>query len=642
MNARLSSRRSLSVWLPCIAWLLLCGFNSTATARIVSLSLNAGEAYTIDGIDQDTTAEVRFGVNPHAFYANALTSTTLQIVAAERGDGTVRVEQKGEAVDYHVTVNAILPPMGASPLTLKDDRLGSGHEKLEPAISASPADLGTAMPSLGSSTTEPAPPAVTKAAEPVTPESESAPAAGTLTPGMTTTVVGETVAAAGPSAAATAPGSSVPVANDALLHQELGSPNPTGLLIPHQSQAPSEGPAEHTYTTDPPALNHTDALDREPGYNGKHYLPDDAISLMTGTSRVYDFPAGIRRVSVADSAIADIQVVSSHQLILVGHDAGFTTLVVWDNQGNYYERQIRTEKEGHQQVMLDVVVAEVNRTRIENQGIDISAALTKYGFSIASMAGTVAAPYTTALGFLGSPASNLEAFAPPGGTAFPLPLSSNITYGIAGQNSEISTNAFFQFLERHDLARILAEPQLLANSGEEAKFLSGGEIPIVIAQSLNTSVVFKQFGTSVVFVPTVIGKHDVELSVKPEVSKPDFSQGVQLFGFTVPAFITRRAETDVRLLEDQTLMIAGLMLDDNRATVKKVPYLGDVPYLGGLFRNTSYDHVKTELVISVTPHIVRPIPEGGELALPTRRGPLTEQEIKTEPLKTPDASRPRF
>ena len=102
----------------------------------------------------------------------------------------------------------------------------------------------------------------------------------------------------------------------------------------------------------------------------------------------------------------------------------------------------------------------------------------------------------------------------------------------------------------------------MANSGEKAEFLSGGEIPIVLAQALNTSIVFKEFGVSVIFVPTVIGKDDILLEVKPEVSQPDFAHGVSLFGFTVPAFVTRRAQTFVRLKNNQMLIIAGLLAAD--------------------------------------------------------------------------------
>jgi pilus assembly protein CpaC len=200
----------------------------------------------------------------------------------------------------------------------------------------------------------------------------------------------------------------------------------------------------------------------------------------------------------------------------------------------------------------------------------------------------------------------------------------------------------FQILEQHDLAKILAEPVLIAASGEQAKFLSGGEIPIVIAQALNTSIVFKQFGTSVVFVPTVIDNDEIELQVAPEFSQPDFTQGVQMFGFTVPAFVTRRAQTLVRMKENQTLIIAGLMLDNSTSEVRKTPYLGDIPYVGYLFKHTSYHRTKSELVMTVTPEIIRPIPAGTRVALPTDRGPLSPEEIRTRPLSQPDASRPRF
>jgi pilus assembly protein CpaC len=164
----------------------------------------------------------------------------------------------------------------------------------------------------------------------------------------------------------------------------------------------------------------------------------------------------------------------------------------------------------------------------------------------------------------------------------------------------------------------------------------------VVAQALNTSIVFKQFGTSVEFVPTVVGRNDIELLVKPEVSEPDFAEGVSLFGFTVPAFVTRRAETMVQLKDNQTLIIAGLILHEKKTEVQKVPYLGDVPYLGGLFRNTSYSNTETDLVMSVTPQIVRPLPDGASVYNPTAVPELTTEEIETRRLAQPDASRPRF
>ena len=221
-------------------------------------------------------------------------------------------------------------------------------------------------------------------------------------------------------------------------------------------------------------------------------------------------------------------------------------------------------------------------------------------------------------------------------------LSQSLTYGLALGNKNYQLQGFFQYLEAHNLGKILAQPHLLANSGEEAKFLSGGEIPIVIAQALNTSIVFKQFGTSVEFVPTVIGRNDIQLLVKPEVSEPDFAQGVQLFGFNVPAFITRRAETMVQLKDNQTLIIAGLILHEKKTEIQKVPYLGDVPYLGGLFRLTNYTNTETDLVMSVTPQIVQPLPEGASVYNPTYVPELTREQTETRRLAQPDVTRPRF
>jgi pilus assembly protein CpaC len=229
-----------------------------------------------------------------------------------------------------------------------------------------------------------------------------------------------------------------------------------------------------------------------------------------------------------------------------------------------------------------------------------------------------------------------------GGALTGLLLSQGLTYGLAVGNKNYQLQGYFQYLENHQLAKILAQPHLLANSGEEAKFLSGGEIPIVIAQALNTSIVFKQFGTSVEFVPTVVGRNDIQLLVKPEVSEPDFAHGVQLFGFSVPAFVTRRAETLVQMKDNQTLIIAGLILHEKKTQIQKVPYIGDMPYIGGLFRNTAYSNSETDLVMSVTPQIVQPLPDGASVYNPTAVPDLTREQTETRRLAQPDVTRPRF
>jgi len=374
---------------------------------------------------------------------------------------------------------------------------------------------------------------------------------------------------------------------------------------------------------------------------------------MAGNSQVFDFAHRIRRISVADTEVADIQVVNPYQINLIGHKEGFTTLAVWDNQGSYIQRQIRVDQFGKQQVLLNVIVAELNRGRMESQAINWDVAFPKWNFSLVGLGpGGAATPYTasstlvaptllqngattTALG--GSSGQLLGA-----GLLTPFLLSPTVNYGIAAGNNNIQTQSMFNFLESHNLAKILAQPHMLANSGEKAEFLSGGEIPIVVAQALNTSIVFKQYGTSVIFVPTVVGKDDIEMEVKPEVSQPDFANGVSMFGFTVPAFVTRRAQTFVRLKNEQTLIIAGLILHTKTSEVNKTPYLGDLPVLGNLFKHTSYNDTNTDLVMSVTPQIVQPLPSNGRIADPVDRGPINQQEIQTERLAQPDASRPRF
>jgi pilus assembly protein CpaC len=383
------------------------------------------------------------------------------------------------------------------------------------------------------------------------------------------------------------------------------------------------------------------------------YLPGDVIELSASSSRIINFPR-LRRVSIADSSIADVEVITPYQINLVGHKEGFTTLAVWYSNGHYEERQIRIDPYGKQQVMLNVIVAELDRSRLEQEGINWTLSMPNQGISLVGLPGQVATPYSASdtltanevLG-AGTPSQTVVSqtatgTVPGAGALIPLLLSSTINYALAAGNSNFQTQFFFQALENHNFAKILAEPRLLANSGEKAEFLSGGEIPIVVAQALNTSIVFKKFGTSVIFIPTVIGSDDIQLEVRPEVSQPDYAHAVQLFGFSVPAFVTRTAQTSVRLRNDQTLIIAGLILHTKTSQLQKTPYLGDIPYVGALFRTTSYQDQENDLVMTVTPEIVAPIPVNGVAAYPTDRGPLSPSETATGPVYPQDVTRPRF
>jgi Flp pilus assembly secretin CpaC len=581
-------------------------------AAWIPVSMNAGETYVIHDIKPGTKPSFQVEQNPNAFVSYDTPPGKLTMLSAAAGRWIVTVTNTSDReVSYDVNAFAVAKPgapltPGTAPPSITDDKLdstaGEGASASTPAAMPELATIPSYHPSA------PAPPAYSVTLpDRTTPSSFNASWSAPPEPGK----------------------------------------NPQ-TYEPSQSVGPLES---HTgqYRNDP------SVLDSGPGYTsdtvsgGRHYMPADAISLMTGTSEVIDFQRRVTRISVADSKIADVQVIDPFQLNLIAHQPGFTTLAVWDANGQYQERMVRIDASGKQQVMLNTVVAELDRQKLENQGINLSVAFSKMGLSIVGLPGTVATPYNSSSSLQSSSSSGSLAgtiapsgVIPAGGQIIPLLLSSTMTYGLAAQNADVMWQAFFQFLENHSLGKILAEPHLLANSGEKAKFLSGGEIPIVIAQALNSTIVFKTYGTSVEFIPTVVGRDDIELLVKPEVSQPDYAQGVSLFGFTVPAFVTRRAETMVRLKDRQTLIIAGLILHQKTSQVQKVPYLGDIPWVKGLFRTTSYSDQESDLVMSVTPQIIQPLPQGGQVFLPTNRGELSADEIKTKPIEPPDAARPRF
>ena len=575
----------------------------------IPVSMNAGETYTITDIKPGTKPSIHIDKNPNAFVTNDSPPGQLTIVGAEAGHWTVTViNAAGREVTYDVNGFAVATPgaplkPGKAPAAISD----SGIESR--TVAPAPESTASALPEL-------------RTVSSYHPASSPDSSYSVTIPDKTETAYN-----------AWDPASD---ASGAKPYQ------PSQTVTPPQAR-----PAQ--YRTDPSVLESGAPYISDSVSGGKHYLPPDTVSLMAGTSEVIDFQRRVTRISVADSKIADVQVIDPFELNLIAHQPGFTTLAVWDNNGQYEERTVRIDASGRQQVMLNTIVAELDRSALENQGVNLSVAFTKLGLSIVGLPGAVATPYnpSTALNASASAgslsgSSNPSGLLPAGGQLIPLLLSSNLTYGLAAQNSDMVWQGFFQFLETHSLAKVLAQPHLLANSGEEAKFLSGGEIPIVIAQALNSSIVFKTFGTSVQFVPTVVGRDDVELLVKPEVSEPDYAHGVQLFGFTVPAFVTRRAETMVRLKDHQTLILAGLILHQRTSQIQKVPYLGDVPFVSGLFRTTYWQDQETDLVMSVTPEIVQPLPSGGQVFIPTHRSDLTPDEIKTKRIEPPDASRPRF
>lgn len=252
---------------------------------------------------------------------------------------------------------------------------------------------------------------------------------------------------------------------------------------------------------------------------------------------------------------------------------------------------------GSDQVMLKVRVVEVARNELKRFGINWESVLNTGNFVFG----------------LGQGRDFLDA----GGT---------VTRNVEGDNSLLignrtgsrSINAVIDALEDDGLVSVLAEPNLTTRSGMEASFLAGGEIPIPVpGQNDTVTIEYRQFGVSLQFTPIVLSKDKISLSVLPEVSALSDANAITGGDFgQIPSITTRRASTTVDLGSGQTFAIAGLLRNDQSTSVSKFPFLGDVPVLGTLFRSSEFQNNQTELVILVTPYIVKPVDDPQSFATP--------------------------
>jgi pilus assembly protein CpaC len=182
---------------------------------------------------------------------------------------------------------------------------------------------------------------------------------------------------------------------------------------------------------------------------------------------------------------------------------------------------------------------------------------------------------------------------------------------------DVTWTGIIDALKEDGLVKILAEPTLITLSGKSANFLAGGEFPVPVPQGLGTvGIEYKPFGVGLIFTPTVLNKDKISIQVTPEVSELDFSTAVLIEGFVTPGITTRRASTTVELGDGQSFAIAGLLRETVLINVQKFPILGDIPILGALFQSKSFQKRKTELVIIVTPHLVKPL-DMAKVSLPT-------------------------
>jgi pilus assembly protein CpaC len=256
---------------------------------------------------------------------------------------------------------------------------------------------------------------------------------------------------------------------------------------------------------------------------------------------------------------------------------------------DYYPKVISLLKVGGvQQILLHVKVMEVSRTKLREMGFDFWT--NSNHFFLASSPGGQIEP----VGAFGSPAPSV------------LATPNTVRFGIVGDST--SFFGFVDALRQYQLAKVMAEPDIVTVSGRPAYFNSGGEFPILIPSGLGTvSVDFKKFGTQVDFVPIVLGNGNIRLEVKPRISFLDNTLSVTTQGITVPGLNVREVDTGVEMKSGQTMAIAGLVQDRVEYSNAGLPYLADLPYFGALFRKVHELHNEIELIVMVTPELVDPV-----------------------------------
>jgi pilus assembly protein CpaC len=187
---------------------------------------------------------------------------------------------------------------------------------------------------------------------------------------------------------------------------------------------------------------------------------------------------------------------------------------------------------------------------------------------------------------------------------------------------DLNLGATIEALEAKGVVETLAEPNVLAQNGKQASFLAGGEFPYPVVQGGTTggstaiTIQFREFGVRLNFIPTVTPRGTIKLQVAPEVSALDYANGVTIQGFTVPGVSVRNVNTQVELAEGQSFAIGGLLDNRETETFSKIPFIGDIPILGKFFQSKTKNRTNTELIVIVTPQIVRPVPAGQQIALP--------------------------
>lgn len=389
----------------------------------------------------------------------------------------------------------------------------------------------------------------------------------------------------------------------------------------------------------PPALAAPAACD-EPA------LPDQ-IDIRAGLQQSLALSSAMTRLAIGEPAVADVAVVNSRTLLLQGKRTGETSLLVWTGCSSEPRKslvRVAPELVATQQlaspaspspaepavravldklpaqVQADIRFVEVSRSRLHDVGTRLQIrSLSRPNFFNAPNAGNAT----------GLP-SGVKVQAP-GSTGPDAPVYSGITdvftNGLAGiPTLSDSFNilwgggsrrfmAAINLLEQTGYAYTLSRPSLVALSGQSANFLAGGEVPVPVPQGQNGSVgiEYKEFGVRLTISPTVIDADQILLKVAPEVSELDFSNAVTIQGTIIPALRIRRTDTTISLADGESFIIGGLVSRSTLSNVDKLPGLGNIPILGAFFRSTRFESEDRELLMIVTPRLIRPLRNQAEL-----------------------------
>ncbi len=417
---------------------------------------------------------------------------------------------------------------------------------------------------------------------------------------------------------------------------------------------------------------------------GAAMLPPSALAdtlriVSNGTERVLSVPMNravvvesdvpFAELSIANPAIADISSLSDRSIYVLGKSPGTTTLTILDGQGQLITNvdvRVAADVAEFKERLGQILPGETIEVRTANDGIVLSGVVSstlkmeralelaqryapervsnlmsvggvqqvmlkvRFAEMQRSVAKSLRASVSGIDGTQRLGTGNSADFPLPIGSPRPLTGDSTaegaVLFGFNAGGLEVGI--LLEALESKGVVRTLAEPNLTALSGQEAKFLAGGEYPVPVAQQNDTTTVeFKPFGVELNFIPRVVDGDLINLELKAAVSSIDTNNGIDIGDIRIDGFRRRETSTTVEMRDGESFAIAGLLQDDFRDLNGQVPWLGDIPILGALFRSADYSRQQSELVIIVTPHLVTPT-RGEALALPTDRVvPPTERDL---------------